>query len=1307
MTQKPVIISLFGVFFMILGHVILPAQTVFEQNIGQWEPHVLYTGSGSGSTVSFMDNELSFVVGREMEGSSSSDEDEDHPNLGDPFEYLVWNLEFGNAQPCNLIPEGTQPGKSNYFTNSDASRGYLHVPEAQSLLYKEVYPGIDARYYREGVRLKYDFLLDPGANPAAIQLIYKGIEGLALTPRGRLEVETDWGTRSEEQPFAFQEINGQQVPVACEYTLYNDTTYGFALGTYDPAYPLVIDPLVLIWSTFAGATVNSSNNYAYDVAVDNQGFVYVCGKCDGSFPTTPSAYDTNTAIGQEVAFIRKYTPDGSSLVYSTYLGTPTAAAWSLAVNDLGQVYVTGMTGAAFPLTPGSYLSIPFGSVSLDVFLTKLNAAGDGLIYSTRFGGAGSDLARSVAINASGEAYLTGFTPSGDFPTTAGAFATGLSGANDAFVFKMNAAGTAPVYSTYLGAVNSNGVEEGNEIVVDRAGNAVLVGNTLGGTGNTFPTTPGAWQPTTLGSTEGFVAKLNGNGSALSHCTLLGRSAGETAHSLQLNSRDEPYVTGWTSSTTFPVSPNAVQTTYAGVADAYVVHFSATLDTTLRSTIWGGLASDEPYDIALINDSEPVIFGFSQAAGMQTDSCAFQPAHQQGADFFMAHFNADLTALGAAGSTYFGGMSSDYHRPSVVADTTSSETYLVFAGTSHSTDFTTTPGSYQPAKLNQTGDQPVTFKMQVVDPRFYDSLVCQFDTVRLDPGPGALSYAWVTGDSSQSIQVTGPGDYWAALTYHSCTIRDTFSLGIGAAVVLGDDQVGCDLDSAILAATNGPFTGFSHLWSTGATNPQITVQNSGAYWLEVSDSLGCTGRDTLNVYFGATPPIGLPPDTAFCGGGQLTVDARLGPQPVDTRYLWSTGDTVPIITLSTDTTYWVQAWDSLGCVATDTIEITVFPLPVLSLPDSSSGCDGDAVLLNADPNNAYPGGTFTWNTGDTGLTISVTTSGTYSVDLIDGNGCPAEDSVVLTFFPYPSLDLGPNLDRCEPIAPVVWDADPTNQYPGAQFLWSDQSTGAQLTVGQSGIWWVDLIGEGGCLVSDTVSLTVHPIPMLELGNSPVLCEGDSAELVPVADPGLDYTWSTGATAPAIWVQTPGTFSLEVISAAGCVASDSVEMALIPRFVLELGPDIEQCFVEEILLDPSLSGIDLEWSTGSQETVITVDESGIYWVVAENECQLEQDTVSIEFLTDRSWPYIPSAFTPNGDDLNEEFSVTWGDPERSSYELRIYNRWGVLIFHSFDPDQAWDGTYDGAPVQEGVYVYRFFAEDCEGKQFEKVGSITLLR
>jgi hypothetical protein len=585
----------------------------FEANQGQTDPRVKFLSRGHGYALFLTGDEAVLALRSQKSEVRSQWENatDNGPRIADRlFPPLIQNpkskiqnppapgpqppapevvrLKLVGASPkAKVVGLAELPGKSNYFIGNDPKKWRTNVANYARVKYQEVYPGIDLVYYGNQQQLEYDFVVAPGGDPRAVQFELVG-EGSAL-PRaaggrpyhidanGDLLITAEAGEVRFHKPVVYQVAPASGRPAAetaalrrsldGRYILLADNRVGFEVGAYDKTLPLIIDP-VLSYSTYL-----SGDGYhaGCAIAVDAIGNAYVTGQTDsGNFPTTPGAFQTSYGAGYMDAFVTKLNAAGSALVYSTYLGG-SGYDWAggIAVDAAGNAYVTGYTDSSdFPTTPGAfqrtYGGADYGPYTRRgiAFVAKLEAVGSVLVYSTYLGGSNDVFASGIAVDATGNAYVTGYTASSDFPTTTGAFQTSYGGGYyDAFVAKLNAAGSALVYSTYLGGSCSE--VRASSIAVDASGNAYVTGYVYWLYSGDFPTTPGAFQTSFGGSggsySEAFITKLNADGSDLVYSTYLGGNGG---YAIAVDATGNAYVTGNTYGN-FPTTPGAFQTSYGG------------------------------------------------------------------------------------------------------------------------------------------------------------------------------------------------------------------------------------------------------------------------------------------------------------------------------------------------------------------------------------------------------------------------------------------------------------------------------------------------------------------------------------------------------------------------------------------------------------------------------------------------------------------------------------------------------------------------------------------------------------------------
>jgi hypothetical protein len=588
------------------------------------------------------------------------------------------------------------PGKSNYFIGKDQSKWRTDVPTYAKVHYREVYPGIDLVYYGNQRQLEYDFVVAPGADPSKIVLGFKGADKLEIdADAGNLVLRVGGSEIRQHKPVIYQEIDGVRREIDGGYVLKPGKRVGFQVAAYDTNRPLIIDPVVLSYSTYLGG---SNNDGGGAIAVDAQGNVYLTGGTSSiNFPSTTGAFQATFAGGpQGDVFITKLNPTGSALVYSTYLGGGDLdSSVGIAIDGDGNAYVAGWTQSLnFPTTAGAFQTTRLGFS--DTFVTKLNPTGSALVYSTYLGGTGNDFASDIAVDAARNAYVIGQTTSQNFPTTTGAFQPVFGGSFDAFITKLDPLGSALVYSTYLGGREH---DIGSGIAVDGDGNAYVTGTTMPSglfSSNDFPMTAGAFQ-TQLGNTNGcppclfeaFVAKLNPAGSALIYSTFLGGDRSDAGSRIAVDPAGNAYVAGTTSSSNFPTTAGAFQTSLNGLRDAFVAKLNANGSGLVYSTYLGGGDDESGVGIAIDRDGNAYVSGQTRSLNFPTTLGAFQPVSGGGSDAFVTKLSPTGSAL--VYSTYFGGSDSD--SGGGIAIDGDGNAYV--AGTTRSLNFPTTLGAFQP------------------------------------------------------------------------------------------------------------------------------------------------------------------------------------------------------------------------------------------------------------------------------------------------------------------------------------------------------------------------------------------------------------------------------------------------------------------------------------------------------------------------------------------------------------------------------------------------------------------------------------
>jgi len=600
------------------------------------------------------------------------------------------------------------PGRSNYFMGNDPAKWRINVPSYSKVKYQDVYPGIDLLFYGNHRRLEYDLVVAPGADPRQIELSFAGADGMQVdaasgdlvlrvgdnevrfhkpivsqpvVQRARLSED-----RTTNIAFGIDELSSatrrkfrapNQEAVDGEFVLASYNRVAFSLAAYDHKRALVIDP-VLSYSSYLGGSGYESG---HAIAVDGAGNAYVTGNTSSADFPTASPLQPDFGTGASDVFVAKLNAAGSALVYSTYLGG-SADSWGtgIAVDSAGNAYVVGNTTSTdFPTAkPIQAVNRAGLTARYSAFVTKLNASGTALVYSTYLGGSGENWGYGIAVDTSGSAYVTGSTLSVDFPTASPFQATNKATPRTetvtAFVAKLNPAGSALVYSTYLGG--SDG-DSGQSIAVDSSGDAYVTGYT---SSDDFPAV-NPLQAANHGDFDVFVAKLNPVGSALVYSTYLGGSGVDYGYGIAVDFSGNAYVTGRTYSTDFPTA-NPLQASYKGELDAFVAKLNPAGSALVYSTYLGGDRYDEGNGIAVDPSGNAYVTGVTYSANFPTVGAlqAVCGGCDSSADAFVAKLNAIGSAL--VYSTFLGGSGVDYGYG--IAVDSSGNAYVT--GETSSTDF---------------------------------------------------------------------------------------------------------------------------------------------------------------------------------------------------------------------------------------------------------------------------------------------------------------------------------------------------------------------------------------------------------------------------------------------------------------------------------------------------------------------------------------------------------------------------------------------------------------------------------------------
>ncbi|MFX0065050.1 MAG: SBBP repeat-containing protein [Candidatus Hermodarchaeota archaeon] len=559
------------------------------------------------------------------------------------IEFVSFSISFPNSDP--VIPMGRDKANHsiNYFYNN---LQLTNVPTWEEIWYYNLYPGIDLRYYISNQGLKYDFNVHPDADPNQI--------AVQLSNSMTLSVENDnicFQAPSQSKRIWFQDTalrvlqaDNTVIPACFIPKTTNFNTYGFQIGSFDPTQTLIIDPLLLSFSTYLGG---NDYDFASEIAVDNEGNSYITGSVFSSNFPTVNPFQSTHAGGSNDVVVAKLNATGNGLVFSTYLGGSSEEfSHGITVDTDGNCYVTGRTESSdFPTTPNAFNNSLWGSS--DMFVVKLNATGN-MIYSTFVGGNDFEAGHAIAVDSVGNAYITGKTfRQSNFPLKNPYQDTHGGGSYDAFVTKLNATGNGLIFSTYLGG---NSGDEGNAIVVDNDGNSFITGYTKS---DNFPTYK-AYNSTFGLAQDVFITKLNATGNGLVFSTYLGGKYDDIGHAIAVDDAGNTYITGETTSSNFPLQA-PYQSSYKGESDVFVTKLNSTGTGLNFSTYISGSGDDFGYGIAVDNAGNSYITGITQSFDFPITWNAYQNT-SQGYDAFLA--NLDVNGSNLIVSSFLGGNNED-------------------------------------------------------------------------------------------------------------------------------------------------------------------------------------------------------------------------------------------------------------------------------------------------------------------------------------------------------------------------------------------------------------------------------------------------------------------------------------------------------------------------------------------------------------------------------------------------------------------------------------------------------------------------
>ncbi len=1264
-------------------------------NKGQWENIILHKLDLAGGDMFVTRHGMTFHFNNAGEISHNhSSSDPDHQTVeflkGQVITYNFSGANFGGSTQDSR----PAPFYDNYYLGNDPSKWKGEVYAIGQTRLPNFLPGVDMIYEGGTDAIKYTLELAPNINPSTIQAEIEGADKITLLKNGKLNIQHRFGIIHESKPVAWQIVDEKRIEVKVEFTL-NGNKLSYTLGNYDPNYPLVIDPS-LNFSSFSGST---ADNWGSTATPDSQGNVFGGGIVFAAgYPTTTGAYDNSyngvPGITTVDVAITKFTSNGTSLLYSTYLGGASSEfPSSMVCGANNELYVLGFTGSSnFPMVGGYDMTYGGGAAFVkytmnyngsDIFIARFNANGTAILSSTYLGGSqndgindfsanynyGDSYRGEISLDANYNVYITSCTLSSNFPTV-GSGGQSFQGNQSAVAVKLNQSLSNVLWSRYL---SGNGSDAGMSIQIASDGSVYVAG---GSNSPSMGFSGGVSSVNSGGLADGFVMKLNGVNGATLAGTFIGTNEYDYAFFVQLDVNDDPYVLGQ-STASYPITPGKYGTANSGL---FLRKFTNNLSSIQWTTMIGagsGTVEISPtaflvsdcFDIYIAGWGGPLNNQLGVGNGSTTNGFFVTPDAYQltttGNDFYLLVLNSNASAIKYA--TFMGGNSA---APKHVDGGTSrfdksGRVYHAVCGACGgiANGFTTTPSAYSTTNNSFNCNMAVfKFDLSVIVPliNVLDPLICYPEPVVFQNlTVNADIFNWSFGDGtfsnvqSPSHIYPGPGTYIVTLIasdsagcYQADTSTYIIDIGDFSGGIVQPTDTLCEGESYQLQATGGG----TYLWSppqflddpTSAT-PVATVNVTTAFTVIVADSCGA---DTLSATLYVHPRnTGISNDTNLCIGQNVGLWASGGGTYSwsPTTYLSNPNIGTPLCTPDSTITYTVTITTPDSCVFQEQVTVTVFYDPPVPIMD-------DTVRVCA----------------FTSQSVTVSGADTYSWN--------------------PSPYLNPQVGATVFVSPI------NGQYFVCNF------TNACAT-----------------LVDSIYAEVIHP-DISGFGDT-TICRGDYAILS--ASGGVSYEWEPNAQN----INTDGSlvqvnpffntnYSVIGQDIYGCFDTAFVQVDLYP--ITEVSTDVKvYAIIGEIVelnAVGSPPGGNYQWfppdhltCPNCATTEATPNADFMYDVIYTdlNGCQAK---AGVQLIYDASI-YIPNTFTPDDDEFNGLFSVV--PINVKIFKLDIYNRWGELIHVMTESANYWDGTFKGIKSPDGVYTWKIVYNDLYEKPHQRTGHVTLIR
>jgi gliding motility-associated-like protein len=1166
----------------------------FIENMGQWNDQILFKSKFEGGNLWIQQHKMLFHLAdysnyqKAHANLKALDSREENENSQQFFQDAIHLNFIGSNEIKTIQKEKAIDSYYNFFMGNDKSKWKGNVKAYYEATLKELYNGIDLKLIEEKEQLKYEFHVQANVNPLLIQLEYAGQKRILINKKGNLIIETKNGIIQENKPYSYQIINGKVIEVKCDFEL-KGNKISFQLGKYDANFQLIIDP-ILIFATYCGSI---TDNFGMTATYGHDGTAYSAGIVYGNAYPTPDnlAYDINSNftvvnVGGSIttdAFISKYSSDGTTMIWTTFLGggddtQGTETVHSLICDKQNNIYVYGATSSLdFPIQGGfqsthgggqsinvAFNGSNFGNVGTDIYVAKISSNGQNLLSSTYVGGSDNDgvnysefgrlgsyggvqyydslttnygdqFRGEIMLDSINNVLIASCSRSLNFPVS-NAYQPDLVGKQDGVIFKLNADFSSLIFSTYIGGTDNDACYS---IKIDSSYNMVFAGGT---SSPDLPQTAGAYQSSFSGGVaDGFVGKLSPNGQVLQRISYIGTPDYDQAFFVEIDRNDKIFVLGQSRGGQFPIINSAFSNPNSG---QFIAKFDADLTTLEVSTVFGngnGNINISPSAFLVDICGNIYVSGWganilqgTPLSGMEVTADAFQATSPNGFDFYLMVVERDFTGLkygsylgGNLAQEHVDGGTSRFDKNGVVYQS-------VCGGCGGFSDFPTTNNAWSNLNLSSNcNDLIFKFDFQLVlDAEFTASqeigcaplsVTFQNNTIASD------TYFWVFGNGDTSSVVFSP-----------TVVFD--SAGIYTVFLISKDSVCLLVDTAQTTIIVG--SPFNH-----------TVSN----------------------------------DTLMCASNFIDLLALTG--GIADNFIWSS---------NRDFT------DTLNVNTSDSI-FSVFPnnqFQTFYVKMSNFGCSKiDSVV------------------------VSLTSAGL----VLNGTGYICQDE--------------------EFIANAINNSGFTytySWYPSSLIKTQISQTSVSAITTQANYLFVDVVSSNGCNFTDSILINVSPVNSFGVNasaNETVILEGSTVILSATPIGNYNYTWS-----PSAGMSSPN----------------------------------------------------------GQQTSVQVNQTTTFYVlVSDGQCS-RLDSVTIICVKEDCKPpfvFVPNAFSPNDVDKNEIFYVR--GPQIVKMLLRVYNRWGELVFESTDPKVGWDGTFKGRKLDPDVYDYYLQVECIGGNEEIIKGNVTILK